>query len=95
MFRGSGMRLGFAASGLSLCVLGLAVQSAMTQTAAQSGAAAPSAAPAAATVTPATAAAADAAAKHAKRTACLQDAKAKKLVGAEKTAFLKDCIAAP
>jgi hypothetical protein len=96
MFRGSGMRLGFAASGLSLCVLGLAVQSAMTQTAAQSGAAGPSAATAApaATVTPA-AAAADAAAKHAKRTACLQDAKAKKLVDAEKTAFLKDCIAAP
>jgi hypothetical protein len=39
--------------------------------------------------------AADAAAKHAKRTACLKDAKAKKLVGAEKTAFLKNCIAAP
>jgi hypothetical protein len=37
----------------------------------------------------------DAAAKHAKRTACLKDAKAKKLVGAEKTAFLKNCIAAP
>jgi hypothetical protein len=36
----------------------------------------------------------DAAAKHAKRTACLKDAKAKKLVGAEKTAFLKNCIAA-
>jgi hypothetical protein len=35
----------------------------------------------------------DAAAKHAKRTACLKDAKAKKLVGAEKTAFLKSCIA--
>jgi hypothetical protein len=37
----------------------------------------------------------DAAAKHAKRTACLKDAKAKKLVGAEKTAFLRDCIAPP
>jgi hypothetical protein len=37
----------------------------------------------------------DAAAKHAKRTACLKDAKAKKLVGAEKTEFLKNCIAAP
>jgi len=36
----------------------------------------------------------DAAAKHAKRTACLKDAKAKKLVGAEKTAFLKNCTAA-
>ncbi|HME39013.1 MAG TPA: hypothetical protein VKG63_08630 [Steroidobacteraceae bacterium] len=37
----------------------------------------------------------DAAAKHAKRTACLKDAKAKKLVGAEKTSFLQKCIAAP
>ena len=37
----------------------------------------------------------DAAAKHAKRTACLKSAKAKKLVGAEKTSFLKTCIAAP
>ena len=37
----------------------------------------------------------DAAAKHAKRTACLKDAKAKKLVGAEKTSFLKTCMAAP
>ncbi len=36
----------------------------------------------------------DAAVKHAKRTACLKDAKTKKLVGAEKTAFLKNCIAA-
>ena len=37
----------------------------------------------------------DAAAKHAKRTACLKDAKAQKLVGAKKTAFVKDCVAAP
>jgi hypothetical protein len=36
----------------------------------------------------------DAAAKHAKRTACLKDAKTKKLVGADKSAFLKSCIAA-
>ena len=37
----------------------------------------------------------DAAAKHAKRTACLKSAKAKKLVGADKTSFLNACIAAP
>jgi hypothetical protein len=37
----------------------------------------------------------DAAAKHAKRTACLKNAKAKKLVGAQKTAFVKDCIGPP
>jgi hypothetical protein len=55
------------------------------------------AAPAAAKPTPAppaTPPSADAAAKHAKRTACLKDAKAKKLVGAEKTSFLKACLAA-
>jgi psiF repeat len=48
---------------------------------------------------PATVAAAstanDDAAKHAKRTACLKDAKNKKLIGADRSAFLKDCIAAP
>jgi hypothetical protein len=37
----------------------------------------------------------DAAAKHAKRTVCLKSAKTKKLVGADKTSFLKSCIAAP
>jgi hypothetical protein len=37
----------------------------------------------------------DAAARHARRAACLKDAKAKKLVGAEKTAFVKTCVAAP
>lgn len=38
---------------------------------------------------------ADAAARHAKRTACLKQAKTKKLVGAAKTAFIKNCVAAP
>ena len=55
-------------------------------------------APAAAPATSGMAAAAppsEAAAKHAKRTACLKDAKAKKLLGADKSAFLKSCIAAP
>jgi hypothetical protein len=36
---------------------------------------------------------ADAAEKHAKRTACLKEAKSKKLVGAQKTAYVKDCMA--
>jgi hypothetical protein len=59
--------------------------------------AAASGAPAAAKPAPAATAApsGDAAAKHAKRTECLKDAKAKKLVDAEKTTFLKSCIAAP
>jgi hypothetical protein len=37
----------------------------------------------------------DAAAKHAKLTECLKDAKARKLVGADKAAFLKNCTATP
>jgi hypothetical protein len=54
--------------------------------------------PGAANPAPATSAAppsGDAAAKHAKRTACLKDAKSKKLVGSEKTSFVKTCTAAP
>ena len=45
--------------------------------------------------TPPAAVSGDAAAKHAKRTACLKDAKAKKLVGNAKTVFIKNCVAAP
>ena len=64
------------------------------------GAAAPSTAAPGTAATPTSPPAAapppgDAAAKHAKRTACLKDAKAKKLVGAEKTAFLRNCIPPP
>jgi hypothetical protein len=56
-------------------------------------AAAPAAASPAATSPAATSG--DAAAKHAKRTACLKEAKTKKLVGAAKTSFVKNCVAAP
>jgi len=35
----------------------------------------------------------DAAAKHAKRTACLKDAKTRKLVGEDKKSYLKSCMA--
>ena len=49
----------------------------------------------AAPATAPTASSGDAAAKHAKRTACLKDAKVKKLVGAARTEFVKNCIAAP
>ena len=54
---------------------------------------APAVAPAA--TAPALVASDAAAAKHVKRTACLKEAKTKKLIGAEKTAFLKSCIEAP
>jgi hypothetical protein len=73
------MRLAFAASSLYLCLFAICARADSAQAPLPS--------------TPATSAN-DAAAKHAKRTACLQDAKAKKLVGADKTAFLKSCNAA-
>jgi len=79
------MRLALAASALCLSALG---QLATAQTAISPvtpGATAPSPAPVAG----------DAAAKHVQRTACLKEAKTKKLIGAEKTAFLKSCIEAP
>jgi hypothetical protein len=74
------MRLAFAASALCLSLL-VTIQTAAAET---------PAAPAANTI-----AASDAAAKHAKRTECLKETKARKLVGAEKNAFLKNCIEAP
>jgi hypothetical protein len=85
------MRLAFAASALCLVFLTCAVQLAASQTPA------PATIAVAASSTPASnsAAGGDAAAKHAKRTACLQQSKARKLVGADKTAFLKGCIGAP
>jgi hypothetical protein len=36
----------------------------------------------------------DAAERHIKRTACLKEARERKLLGPDKTAFLKNCIAA-
>jgi hypothetical protein len=85
------MRLLFAASVLCLCSSVFEVASADS--------AAPVPAPAPAASAPSTNAAplaADAAAaKHAKRTACLKEAKTKKLVGADKSGFLKDCMDAP
>jgi hypothetical protein len=72
----------FAASALCLGLLVFAAQPALSQNPEPSNA-------------PASATAGDAAAKHAKRTSCLKESKARKLVGAEKTAFLKDCIGAP
>jgi hypothetical protein len=100
------MRLAFAASALSLSALGLSllIQAAQpvtppAATPAATAAVTPATTPAAtAATTPAATApspapvASDAAAKHVKRTACLKEAKTKKLIGAEKTAFLKSCI---
>jgi hypothetical protein len=100
------MRFSTAATALWLGLLPLAAGLAADPPAQRQGDQAAStpaaaAAPPAATPAPGTPAAAtpaasgDAAAKHAKRTACLKDAKAKKLVGADRTSFLNACIAAP
>ena len=85
------MRLSLPAIALSVCVspFGLAAAGApaeVTKPVSPKAAPAPAAAPAPD--------ASDAAARHAKRTACLKQAKIKKLVGAEKNSFIKDCVAA-
>jgi hypothetical protein len=90
------MRPAFTASALCFSILVFAAQQGTSQTPAPSTATPASTSTAPSTTTAAsTPAAGDAAAKHAKRTACLKETKARKLVGAEKTAFLKDCIGAP
>ena len=76
------MRLALAASALCLSFLVLAALPATPQ------AGAPATAPSAQVAN-------DAAARHAKRTSCLKEARTRKLIGAEKTAFLKNCIDAP
>lgn len=95
------MRLGFAASALCLSAVGLsltlaaqAVASQATTATAITPAATHAATHAVAAPSPAPVAG-DAAARHVKRTACLKEARTKKLIGAEKTAFLKNCIEAP
>jgi hypothetical protein len=80
------MHPAFVASALCLSILVFAVQPAASQT--------PASQTPAASSPPASASAGDAAAKHAKRTTCLKESKARKLVGAEKTTFLKECIGA-
>ena|SRR5580704_10132338 len=87
------MRLAFAASALCLSALGLSLLTQAAQPVTPQ-ASATAATPADAAPNPAPVAG-DAAAKHLKRTACLKEAKTKKLIGAEKTVFLKSCVEAP
>jgi psiF repeat len=93
------MRLAFAASALCLSALSLGILALAAQPVTPQSTAPASSAPApdapAATPPVSASVAGDAAARHVKRTACLKEAKAKKLVGADKTAFLKTCIEAP
>ena len=68
---------------------------------AAAGAAPPAAVPASPAGTPPVSAGStssadnEAAVRHARRTACINQARAKKLVGAQKTAYIKGCIGAP
>jgi hypothetical protein len=95
------MRFSTVAAAVCLCLLPMAGALTATPPALRAdvpGAAAPGAATPATTAkkapaVPSAPPSGDAAAKHAKRTACLKDAKTKKLVGADRTAFLKTCIA--
>ena len=84
------MRLSPTAVTLSICVslVGLA---ALGSAGDPTKSASPRASPA---LTAPTSAASEAAARHAKRTACVKQAKARKLVGAEKNSFIKNCVAA-
>jgi hypothetical protein len=85
------MRLAFAASAMCLSALGLGILALAAQAVTPQ-----SAAPTVASSSSVPAGVAgDAASRHVKRTACLKEAKAKKLTGADKTAFLKNCIEAP
>ncbi len=90
------MRLAFAASALCLSALGLSFLSQTALSVTPQTVTAPIAAGPANAATPSPApVASDAAARHLKRTACLKHARTKKLIGADKTAFLKNCIEAP
>jgi hypothetical protein len=77
------MRVALWASILCLSLLVLAARPAAPQTSAP------------ASTAPVAQVANDAAARHAKRTNCLKEARARKLLGTEKTAFLKNCLDAP
>src|ERR1700737_4445189 len=87
------MHFSVPATAVSLCLMLPGVVLAATPAAAQTAsvtAAPATAVPSTEIMTPAS----DAAARHAKRTECIKEAKAKKLVGADKSSFIKDCVAA-
>jgi psiF repeat len=81
-------RLGYLARAACVGLVLLSVEAAISQSN-------PPPAPPTQSTVPGTAAPSDAAEKHIKRTACLKQAKAKKLVGDQKNAFIKNCVDAP
>ncbi len=87
------MRLFVAAVALLICLWPLTGAQSLVASSSDAAPSAPAPAPGAADAGSASADAA--AARHAKRTECLKQAKLKKLVGAQKTAFVKECVANP
>ncbi len=86
----------FSVAAVALCFSLLAFAAVYTAASrAATTAPAPPSPPAPSPPAPSPADSADAAAKHAKLTACLKDAKVRKLVGAAKTAFVKECTSKP
>ena len=83
------MRFHLPAVALSLCIMPMSVMLAAPP-AAPKPAATP--APTSSAAANADAFAAQADARHAKRTECLKEARTKKLVGANKDAYVKDCV---
>jgi hypothetical protein len=88
------MRSGFPAAVLCLALAPLGAQPACAQSASPTAPAAAAPAPPAAQAAPPATTGSDAADRHAKRTACIKDAKTKKLHGPDKTAYIKSCASA-
>jgi hypothetical protein len=92
-FRGSFIvRFYLPAAALGLCIMPMSVMLAAPPATPKPAAPAATPAPYSSAAANADAFAAKAAARHAKRTECLKEAKTKKLVGANKDTYVKDCV---
>ena len=86
------MRFHLPAVAVCLCIMPMSVMLAGPPAAPKPAAAAATPAPPSSAAANADAFAAQAAARHTKRTECLKEAKTKKLVGANKDAYVKNCV---
>ena len=87
------MRFHLPAVAASLCVMPMSLMLAAPPSAPKAPVT-PTSPPSTTAAANADAFAAQAAARHAKRTECLKEAKAKKLVGSNKDTYVKDCLGA-
>ena len=86
------VRFHLPAIAVSLCIMPMSVMLAGSPAPQKPAAPAATPAPTSSAAANADAFAAQAAARHAKRTECLKQAKSKKLVGANKDTYVKDCV---